>query len=92
MTLTTRGSLVWLGMVLSGLVLGAYVVAAWPGSSPRVAQPQPVRTIASVSYPESELADVAGAIYPDELYGYFELGSSPTIDALIGGPPPVAAG
>ena len=89
MTLTTRGSFAWLGMILAGLALGAYVVAAWPDSSPSAApRPEPVRSTASVSYPESELAGVAGAIYPDD----FELGSSPAIDALIGGPPPVAVG
>ena len=93
MTLRSRGSLVWLGMILAGLMLGAYVLVAWPDSSPRVsAQPQPVRATASVSSPEPELAGVAGAIYPDELYGIFEAGTSPALDALIGGLPPAVLG
>jgi hypothetical protein len=93
-TFTGRGSRVWVGMVLAGLVLGAYVVSAWPDASqPAVARPAPVRTTASVSYPESEQAGVAAAFYPSDLYGfYFEPGTTPALDALISAPPPLDAG
>ena len=94
MTLTGRGSRVWVGMVLAGLVLGAYVVSAWPDASqPAAARAEPVRTTASVSYPESEQAGVAAAFYPADLYGfYFEPGTTPALDALISAPPPLDAG
>jgi len=59
---------------------------------PKVAatQAEPVRETTSVSsydeaYPESELAGVAGAVYPGDLY-VFELGPSPLLDAVIAAP------
>lgn len=85
----TRGSLGWLGMVLAGLVLGGYVIAAWPDAAPKkpAASSQPVRATASVgAYPESELAGVAGAFYPGGLFAY-ELGPTPFLDAVIAAPP-----
>lgn len=83
----------WLGMILAGLALGTYVLAAWPDSSPQVApRPQPVRSTASVSYPESELAGVAAAI-PDDRYGWlFEPGTTPALDAVISAPQQLGAG
>jgi hypothetical protein len=36
MPFATRGSLVWLGMILSGIALGFYVLASWPDTSPQV--------------------------------------------------------
>ena len=33
MRFSGRGSLVWLGMVLTGLALGAYVFAVWPDTT-----------------------------------------------------------
>lgn len=36
MSFATRGNLVWLGMILSGVALGFYVLAAWPDTSPQV--------------------------------------------------------
>ena len=84
-TSRTRGSLVWLGMVVAGFALAAYVLVAWPDSSPGAAPaPKPVRATASLSYPESELAGVAGAFYPEGLYRYvIEPGSAPALDALL---------
>lgn len=92
--LTARGSRVWVGMILAGLALAAYVAVAWPDTSQPVAsRPEPVRTTASVSAPESELAGVAAAFYPDELYGFhLEPGTTPSLDALISAPPPLDAG
>jgi hypothetical protein len=92
----TRGSLGWLGLVLAGLALGGYVVVAWPdgGTAQKApaAKSQPVRATASVdAYPESELAGVAGAIYPGELFAY-ELGPTPFLDAVIAAPPVLDAG
>jgi len=83
--------LVWVGMILAGLALGGYVYAAWPGSEAiqktPAAKAQQVRTTASVdAYPELELAGVAGAIYPGELFAY-ELGPTPFLDAVIAAPP-----
>jgi hypothetical protein len=93
--------MVWLGMVLAGIALGAYVFAAWPDTStrlvrlpygesmPKTPRSQPVRTTASVdAYPESEPAGVAGTIYPGDLFGY-ELGPTPLLDAVIAAPAPV---
>jgi hypothetical protein len=82
---STRGSLVWLGMVAAGLALAAYVLAAWPESSPGAEPaPKPVRATASLSYPESELSGVAGAFYPEGLYRYvFEPGTTPALDTLL---------
>lgn len=93
MTLTSRGSLGWLGLVLSGLVLGGYVVVAWPDGATAqktpAAKSQPVRVTASVdAYPESELAGVAGAFYPGEFLAY-EFGPTPFVDAVIAAPPPL---
>jgi len=106
-TLTARGTLVWPAMTLAGLVLGGYVYTAWPDTTPRIvrlpygeampkspaARPQAVRTTASVdSYPESELAGVAGAFYPGYLYVY-EVSSTPLLDVLIAAPePPLGVG
>lgn len=92
----TRGSYGWLGMVLTGLALAGYVVVAWPdgGSSQQApaAKSQPVRSTASViGYPELELAGVAGAVYPGELFAY-ELGPTPFLDAVIAAPPVLDAG
>jgi hypothetical protein len=57
------------------------------------ARPQAVRTTASVdseeSYPESELAGVAGAFYLGYLYVY-EVTPTPLLDALIAAPEPPA--
>ena len=36
MPFATRGNLVWLGMILSGIALGFYVFASWPDTSPQV--------------------------------------------------------
>ena len=36
MTFSVRGSVVWLGMVLTGLAMGAYVFAVWPDTTPRL--------------------------------------------------------
>lgn len=36
MSLATRGNVVWLGLVLSGVALGLYVLTAWPDTSPQV--------------------------------------------------------
>ena len=36
MTYSVRGSLVWLGMVLTGIAMGAYVFAVWPDTTPRL--------------------------------------------------------
>ena len=60
--LKARGSRVWLGMLLSGLALGVYVLAAWPDTTTHLARlpygeampkaptvkPRLVRTTASV--------------------------------------------
>ena len=104
MALTARGSLVWPAIILAGLALGGYVLAAWPDTTPRLvrlpygeampktptAKSQPVRVMASVdAYPESE-SELAGAVYPDEYFVY-ELGPAPMLDALIGAPQPVDA-
>jgi hypothetical protein len=35
-TFSARGTLVWLGMVVSGLALGAYVFAVWPDTETRL--------------------------------------------------------
>ena len=95
MTLAPRGRLVWLGMILAGLVLGAYVVAAWPETSPRpTASSRTVRVTASVDTDaETELAGLAGASYPypGEIFVY-ELGPTPMLDAVIAAPPLVDAG
>ena len=96
MTFPTRASLAWPAMTLAGLVLSAYVYAAWPETAvPKspTAEPrsQPVRTTASVdSYPESELTGVAGAVHPGYLYVY-EVSPTPLLDALIQAPLPVDA-
>jgi hypothetical protein len=72
-------------MVGLGLALAAYVLAAWPESSPRAAPAsKPVRATASLSRPESELTGVAAAFYPVGLYRYvFEPGTTPALDALL---------
>lgn len=36
MAFATRGSLVWLGMILAGMALGAYVLTSWPDTSTRL--------------------------------------------------------
>lgn len=36
MPFATRGNVVWLGMILSGVALGFYVLASWPDTSPQV--------------------------------------------------------
>jgi hypothetical protein len=94
-THVSRGSLGWLGLVLAGLVLGGYVVVAWPDGPTQktpAAKSQPVRATASVdAYPESEFAGVAGAIYPGELFAY-ELGPTPFLDAVIASPSVLDAG
>lgn len=105
MTFVARGTLTWLGMILAGVALGAYVFAVWPDTTPRLvrlpygeampktptAKPQPVRVTASVdAYPESELAGVAGAVYPGEYFVY-ELGPAPLLDAIIAAPQSVDA-
>ena len=105
MTFTARRSLVWPAMILTGLGLGGYVFAAWPDTTPRLvplpygetmpktptAKSQPVRVMASVdAYPESELAGVAGVVYPGDLFVY-EPGSWPLLDAIIATPEPVDA-
>ena len=36
MSRTARGSVAWLALILTGLALGAYVVVAWPDTSPRL--------------------------------------------------------
>ena len=95
MTLTSRGSLGWLGLVLAGLALGGYVAVAWPDGKTMPKAPaansQPVRATASVgAYPESELAGVAGAFYHGDLVAY-ELGPTPFVDAVIAAPPVVEA-
>ena len=82
-----RRSLAWPAMILAGLALGAYVLVAWPDTAPT----QPARATASVeAYPESELAGVAAAVYPVELFDY-ELSPSPLLDAVISAPQPVDA-
>jgi hypothetical protein len=91
----TRGGLGSLGLVLAGLVLGGYVVVAWPdgGTTQKTpgAKSQPVRATASVdSYPESELAGMAGGTYPGDLFAY-EPGPTPFLDAVIAAPPAVDA-
>lgn len=103
--LTARGSLVSTAMILTGLALGAYVFTAWPDTTPRLvrlpygeampktpaAKSQPVRVTASVNTnPGSELAGVAGAVYPLELFVY-DLSPAPLLDALIAAPEAVAA-
>lgn len=84
MRIAGRGGMVWLGMILAGFALGAYVFAAWPGSSPRAGTGPTVRSTASVSFPESELAGVAAARYPEFSRGWlFEPGTTPALDAVI---------
>jgi hypothetical protein len=91
-------------MIVAGLALGGYVYAAWPDTSPQVVRlpygevmpktppAEPVRTTTSYeSYPESELAGVAGAMYLDAYY-VFDFGTAPALDAVTGAPPPVDAG
>jgi len=95
MTLTSRGSLGWLGLVLAGLVLGGYVVVAWPDGEATPKAPatssQAIRAPASVGVdPELEPGGVAGAVYPGVLYAY-ELGPTPFVDAVIAAPSPVDA-
>ena len=90
-------------MILAGVALGAYVLVAWPDAAPRpvrllnsaamvkTPKAQPVRRTASVNeIPESELAGVAGAVYPGDLFVY-ELSPTPLLDAVIGAPEPVDA-
>lgn len=93
MTFPRRGTLIWPAMTLAGLALGGYVYTAWPEAAvpkPPIAKSQPVRATASVdSYPESELAGVAGAFYPGYLYVY-EVSPTPLLDALIAAPQPPA--
>lgn len=36
MALATRGNLVWLGMILAGMALGAFVLTSWPDTSTRL--------------------------------------------------------
>ena len=36
MALRLRGGLAWLGMILAGLALGAFVLASWPDTSTHV--------------------------------------------------------
>lgn len=36
MAFASRGNLVLLGMILSGIALGAYVLASWPDTTPRL--------------------------------------------------------
>ncbi|HEX4929929.1 MAG TPA: hypothetical protein VFV62_04400 [Gaiellaceae bacterium] len=90
-------------MTVAGLVLGGYVYAAWPDTTPRVvrlpygesmpktpaAKPHVARTTAAVmseeSYPELELAGVAGVVYPGYLSVY-EVSATPLLDAVIQAP------
>ena len=99
--LKVGGSRVWLGMLLAGLALSAYVLAAWPESSTRlvrlpygeampktpVAKAREVRVTASVDASQPELA---GAAYGRELSVY-EVGEAPMLDAVIAAPEPVDA-
>jgi len=95
MTLAARGRVVWLGMILAGLVLGAYVVAAWPDTSPRpAASSRTVRVTASVDTgAQTALAGMAEPFYPypGEIFVY-ELGPTPMLDAVIAAPPLLDAG
>jgi len=76
-------------MILVGLVLGGYVYAAWPDGVTTQATPvakSPVRATASVdSYPDFDVAGIAGAFYPGELFAY-ELGPTPFLDTVIAAP------
>lgn len=94
MFFSARGAVAWLGMILAGVALGAYVLVAWPNGATTVKAPsaQPiVRTMASVGeLPESELAGVAGAVYPGTLFAY-ELSPTPLLDAVIAAPERVDA-
>jgi hypothetical protein len=99
---TPRQSLVWLGMTLAGLALGAYVLAAWPDNGSQLVRlpygeampktpgsPQTVRRIASAttaSYAAPELASLAEEVYPLELY-FYELSPAPLLDSLISAQP-----
>ena len=98
-----RRSLLWPAMILAGLALGAYVVAAWPDTSshvvrlpygesmPKTPASEPVRVLASAEVdPESELSGVAAAFYPVELFDY-ELSPAPLLDAVIAAPQPADA-
>ena len=92
-------------MILAGLALGGYTVAAWPDTTPHVvrlpygeampktapAKSHAVRVTASVATdPEAELAGSAGTVYPRSLYVY-ELGPTPLLDTVIAAPESVDA-
>ena len=87
--LKARGTRVWLGMLLSGLALGAYVFAAWPDTktpAERAAR-RPRRWPAAGGLrgldergPESELTGVLGDVYPLELF-FYEVSPAPLLDA-----------
>ena len=51
--LKARGTIVWLGMLLSGLALGAYVFAAWPDTTT-----QPTRLPYGEAMPKAPTATV----------------------------------
>jgi hypothetical protein len=93
--LNARSGRVWLGMLLSGLTLGAYVVVAWPDTKAPTEKPRVVRTMASAGASagstsagrESEPAAVLGDMYPLELF-FYELSAAPLLDALIAALPP----
>ena len=87
--LKAGGTRVWLGMLLSGLALGAYVFAAWPETKTPATEPRVVRTMAAAG-PESELAGVLGDVYPLELY-FYEVSPAPLLDLLIAAPRPADA-
>lgn len=70
MSLATRGNLVWLGMILSGVALGFFVFTSWPDTSPQairlpygevmpktpraVAPAKNVKVVAAPATPEAE--------------------------------------
>ena len=93
--LKTRGTRVWLGMLLSGLAMGAFVFAAWPETKTPAEKPRVVRTMAAAGASasstsaglESELSGVLGGVYPLELY-FYEVSPAPLLDLLIAAPEP----
>ena len=103
MSFTLRRGSLSLGMIVAGLALGGYVHTAWPDTSshvvrlpygevmPKTPGAESVRETSYESYPESELAGVAGAMYLDAYY-VFDFGTAPALDAVTGAPPPVDAG
>ena len=90
MTSSARGSLVWPAMILAGLALGGYAVAAWPDTT-STAKSHAVPVTASVDTDSArELTAVAGAPDRSDLFVY-ELRSTLLLDTIISAPQPVDA-